>query len=394
MFEKIYIHIGLPKTGSTAIQNCMEALSRAGELKVVSYPVFGAERDWQSIESGNGAAIAELLAPDITPEFCAVRLQEAFYELLGACEPSSRVLVISSEHFFSAAAERFLLFKELLLKHAVDIELIMCARPLSEMCYSAYHQFVKRHGCSLSYGSEWFSIFVGDLLFSRFESIGQWGVDGSVVRYKKQGLLGDFLSVIGEESNLAARFENRRVNRSLTESELDLMLKINAVFESKPLSMRISDRWIYARPEVSSFETVHDVGALYELFHLEVSARKDLYKIEAVRKLIEILGFGSDDGNDQSVCVGGGAGNKEAQSDELLLMALDEIKHFMGLEAELGAYTNQLKVTKEAFDPVHYLLLNRDVLAAGVDPVWHYKEFGAAEGRVSAYNLTNIFVSE
>ena len=87
--------------------------------------------------------------------------------------------------------------------------------------------------------------------------------------------------------------------------------------------------------------------------------------------------------------MGGGAGNKEAQSDELLLMALDEIKHFMGLEAELGAYTNQLKVTKEAFDPVHYLLLNRDVLAAGVDPVLHYKEFGVAEGRDSAYSLTS-----
>lgn len=176
MFEKIYIHIGLPKTGSTAVQNCMEALSRAGELSVVSYPTFGAERGEQSIQSGNGAAIAELLAPDITPVFCVVRLQEVFCELIAACEPSKDIVLISSEVFFSASAERFLHFKELLLKSSKNIELVICARSLSEICYSSYHQVVKRHGYALGYGSEWFSQFIDNLLCSRLQSVEQWGI--------------------------------------------------------------------------------------------------------------------------------------------------------------------------------------------------------------------------
>lgn len=392
MFEKIYVHIGLPKTGSTAIQNCMEALSRAGELKVVSYPVFGTDRGWQSIESGNGAAIAELLAPDITPEFCAVRLQETFSELLDACEPSSRVLLISSEHFFSAATERFLLFKDLLLKHAAHVELIMCVRKLSDISYSSYHQSVKRHGCSLVYGADWFSFFVDDV-FSKLERIDAWGMVGSVLPYKKQGLLNDFLGLIGEDAALGDQFESRRVNRSLTAGELDLLIKINSVFESEPLSMRISDHWIYARPEVASVEIEHDTVALYELFNLKASTLEGSFSSEEVRKVIDIIGFGGGD----DLGAGGGEGElsaekKEDQFDELLLMALVEIKAFMGLEAELGVYTNQLKKTKEAFDPVHYLLLNRDVLVAGIDPVLHYKKFGVAEGRNSAYNLTSILV--
>lgn len=394
MFEKIYIHIGLPKTGSTAIQNCMEALSRSGELSVVSYPVFGAEKGEQSIQSGNGAAIAALLAPDITPVFCAVRLQEVFAALVGACEPSKKVLLISSEVFFSASEERFLHFKNLLLGVSKDIELIMCARSLGEICYSSYHQVVKRHGYSLGYGSNWFSSFINDLLCSKLKSVDQWGVVGRVLKYKNDKLLYDFLGLIGEDVALAKRFEARRVNRSLTQEELDLLLKVNKVFGSVPLSTRISDAWIRARPEVLSVESLGDTTALYELFDQRYSSLNRLFTNHAVRKVIEIIGFNDSDESALNLAdrvTSNSIDDNCPQSDYLLSMALGEIKKFLGLDAALGAYTGQFNTTQEVFDPVHYLLLNRDVLAEGVDPVLHYKKFGKAEGRPSAFNLTSIF---
>lgn len=396
MFEKIYIHIGLPKTGSTAVQNCMEALSRAGELSVVSYPTFGAERGEQSIQSGNGAAIAELLAPDITPVFCVVRLQEIFCELIAACEPSKDIVLISSEVFFSASAERFLQFKELLLKSAKDIELIMCARSLNEICYSSYHQVVKRHGYALGYSSDWFSQFVDDLLCSRLQSVEQWDIVGKVLEYRKDQLLYDFLGLIGEDVALAKRFDARRVNRSLTKEELELLLKINAVFGSESLSMRISDSWLRARPEVLSVESLHDTAALYELFDQKYSSFKSSFSNEAVKKVIEIIGFNDGDESPLNVAArltSNSSDNGISQGNYLLSLALSEIKRFLGLDAALGAYIGQFNATQEAFDPIHYLLLNRDVLAEGVDPVLHYKEFGKAEGRSSAFNLTGIFTS-
>ncbi len=393
MFEKIYIHIGLPKTGSTAIQNCMEALSRAGELSVVSYPVFGAERCEQSIQSGNGAAIAELLAPDITPVFCTARLQKVFTELLDVSDLSKKILIVSSEIFFSAAVERFLYFKNLLMMNSKSIELLMCARPLNEICYSSYHQVVKRHGYTRGYGSEWFSEFVDDLLSSKLTSVQQWGVPGKVIEYRKGALLNDFLKLIGEDASLATRFEDRRVNRSLTQKELDLLLQIDTVFKNELLSMRISDRWIHARPQVNKLESVHDAEALYTIFAQKLSLIDRSFTSESIRKTLAIIQSG---GSNQSVgCLASAATSNsldddDLQSDNLLLMALSEVKDFLNLDSALGAYTGLMTPTKEAFDPIHYLLLNRDVLAAGVDPVLHYKEFGKIEGRSAAFNVTDV----
>jgi hypothetical protein len=215
-----------------------------------------------------------------------------------------------------------------------------------------------------------------------------------VLKYKNDKLLYDFLGLIGEDVALAKRFEARRVNRSLTQEELDLLLKINKVFESVPLSTRISDAWIRARPEVLSVGSLGDTAALYELFDQKHSSFKFSFSNEAVIKVIEIIGFNGADENALNIAArlaSDSNGDGVSQVDYLLSLALSEIKMFLGLDAALGAYTGQFNATQEAFDPIHYLLLNRDVLVAGVDPVLHYKEFGKAEGRSSAFNLTGIF---
>lgn len=220
------------------------------------------------------------------------------------------------------------------------------------------------------------------------------GYFGRVLEYNKDQLLYGFLGLIGEDVALAKRFDARRVNRSLTKEELELLLKINAVFGSEPLSMRISDSWLRARPEVLSVGSLHDTAALYELFDQKYSSLKFSFSNEAVIKVIESIGFNGADENALNVAARLGSdsnGDGVSQVDYLLSLALSEIKRFLGLDAALGAYTGQFNATQEAFDPIHYLLLNRDVLVAGVDPVLHYKEFGKAEGRSSAFNLTGIF---
>jgi len=70
-------------------------------------------------------------------------------------------------------------------------------------------------------------------------------------------------------------------------------------------------------------------------------------------------------------------------------MALEEIAKLSKPDQDIRRYTRSLTPTREAFDPVHYLLLNRDVLAAGVDPVTHYRQSGRRKGRYSAYSTVS-----
>lgn len=54
------------------------------------------------------------------------------------------------------------------------------------------------------------------------------------------------------------------------------------------------------------------------------------------------------------------------------------LRHLLQQEAEQARTSNPLP---DEFDPALYLEANPDVAAAGLDPVWHYLNFGKAEGR-------------
>lgn len=397
MFEKIYVHIGLPKTGTSYIQSCMEALSRDGVLESIAYPVQGGSKEFHSIQSGNGQVIAETLDSGITPLFDFSKLETAISELLQACVEPRRALLISSEVFWSAEPERFSVFKKLLLKHADAVELIACARPIEELCHSSYHQLVKRAGCSLQYGGDFFHIFCDDL-FARLKTLDVYFSEGQVLLYKKQGLLEDFLQILGEERYLAGRFQNQTVNRSLTQEEINLLTRINAVFHSEPLSAMISDRWIYARPEVPSVDLNGDDVHLFSIFNGMLQSAGFTFESVPVRRIIDVLLRGAvkrseAEYQDNMLLLSQQSGGQAEYAGELLVLALDEIKKFLVSGERIKQYAAGLQPTKEAFDPVHYLLLNRDVLDAGIDPILHYQGFGRSEGRFSAYNWTSLLLA-
>lgn len=54
MFKKIYLHVGLPKTGTSYLQNALDVLSRTEALTQTSYPVLNCNEDHVRIQSGNG----------------------------------------------------------------------------------------------------------------------------------------------------------------------------------------------------------------------------------------------------------------------------------------------------------------------------------------------------
>lgn len=390
MFDKVFLHVGLGKTGTSYLQNCLDVLSRNNELACTSYPVLNGNLDFVKIQSGNGEAIAFQLLKKKVPEFheaTVAALVKTFVETADKTKPS---LLMSSEHFCSADPDRFRFLTQLLLTYARKVEIIIFVRPLDELCHSRYHQQVKRHSHSLAYDDLYFSSF-SEKLVRQIVVFGSLTEHVHVFNYKRVGLLAELLCFLNEDAALENQFNNKIVNRSLTDREMSLLRVVNGVFKNDALSTSISDRWIYAQPEAISAKESADDARLVDIFRGAISANYEELKSEASRSmLMGILPA------EAPACVTGAAPDRafndgrDAGADGvdagLLLIALEEINKLLGFERVLLEYADKYKPTRDIFDPLHYLLLNRDVLNAGVDPIEHFKMFGFEEGRFAGYS--------
>jgi hypothetical protein len=395
MFEKIYLHTGLPKTGTSYLQSALDVLSRQDAWVRTSYPVLNGNENFTRIQSGNGEAIAFQLLEKHVPDFSKETILRLTQTLFDAADRSKPNLLISSEHFSDAAPARLAFLLELLGAQAQAVEVIVFVRPIDRLCHSRYHQQVKRHSQSAGYDESFFNGF-SVRLASQVSLVGALSNRVHVFDYTRTGLLGVLLEFLGENPALEASFNNQVVNRSLTEQEMDLLRSINAVFKSDGLSTSISDRWIYACPEAISAEERANSERVFDVFNQVVSANTSRLGTATCR---EILGRLLPDVAPAALNVGASEVASAvvdeapvvAYREDLLRMALEEIAKLMNFEQALSEHTQGLMPTCDAFDPVHYLLLNRDVLAAGVDPVQHFKSFGRKEGRFSAFSTLSVF---
>jgi hypothetical protein len=395
MYDKIYLHVGLPKTGTSYLQSSLDALSRSNALIHTSYPVLNSNEDFTRIQSGNGEAIAFQLLEKHVPDFSTETVVRLTQTLFDAADKSKLNLLISSEHFSDAAPVRLAFLLELLGAQAQAVEVIVFVRPIDRLCHSRYHQQVKRHSQSSGYDESFFNGF-SERLVSQVSLIGALSNRVHVFDYTRTELLGVLLDFLGENPAPEASFNNQVVNRSLTAQEMDLLCSINAVFKSDALSTSISDRWIYARPEAISAVERANSERVFDVFHQVVSANTSRLGTATCREILgrllpDVAPAALNIGASEVASAVADEAPVVADREDLLRMALEEIAKLMNFEQALSEYTQGLMPIRDAFDPVHYLLLNRDVLAAGVDPVQHFKSFGRKEGRFSAFSTLSVF---
>ena len=125
MLDTIYIHAGLPKTGSSSLQDSLHALSQAGLLTRVGYPPSN-----PGLGTGNGSALArELIFTNPAPTSTA-QLQAFVQDILQAGRPGTPHLLISSEDLCYADVEKFSRLRQVLLEHARSVKLLVAVRPL------------------------------------------------------------------------------------------------------------------------------------------------------------------------------------------------------------------------------------------------------------------------
>ena len=369
------------------MQNALDALSRRNALSHTSYPVLNDNEDLIRIQSGNGEAIAFQLLSKHVPDFSTEAVLRLIQQLFDAADASKPHLLISSEHFSNAEPDRLAYVIELLKVRALSVEIISFVRPVDQLCQSRYHQQVKRHSKSAGYDEGYFESFCS-FLIRQVAVIGTATDAVHTFDYARIGLLGQLLRFLGEDTTLEDAFNNQLVNRSLTAPEMEMLRTINAVFKSDELSTRISDRWIYANPGAISCEERADRDRVYEVLRKVAAAHAAQLVTPACQEMLNgLLREDSD-----QMAGGGWSPEERGKSPEfpanerarLLHMALEEIAALTSSGQALANYAKNLTPTRDTFDPIHYLLLNRDVLAAAIDPVLHFKTFGRKEGRYSA----------
>jgi hypothetical protein len=392
MFEKVYLHVGMHKTGSSYIQYCLGVLSAKNLLVDVDYPLVSGVADDRSSQTGNGQPIANFLLRSKVCSESSVRLKALVDKLFECSDSGKSAVIISSEEFWLLDAEKFSALKNELLRYAKKIVPIIFVRPLEDVCKSAYQQIIKDTGGYFEYDTDFVHSYSVKII-AGMKALDKY-FDGEVVKYDKARAFEDFLSVVGEDSVLSGSFQGVRVNRSLSDLELELLRLINSVFKSRDISLAVCKAWLSSKPDMdveSCIETIYSRETFLGL--IELSGISNGCVLKAVDILVgPVLA--------DNVLPGGSVIAKEpvvSVSDLicLLAVALVEVKNTnVGLEV-FSSYLklhNILPIT-DSFDPLMYLLINKDLLLAGVNPYEHYKKLGKKEGRFTSYNTNSLLLS-
>jgi hypothetical protein len=379
LYDTIFIHAGLPKTGSSAIQDSLHALSQAGLLARVGYPCSNPH-----LGTGNGSALArELIFTNPAPT-STERLQECVRDILDASRGRSESLLISSEDLCYADPEKFSRLKQVLLGHARSVKLVVVVRPLKAWSYSVYLQLVKAHALAADYDADWLRRHTPDFLYY-FRNLDRFDVETICLRYREKDLVRGFLERIGEDPDLVARLPDTVANRSLTVEELDVLRAINAVFGDESLCRMVSTEFVRLGQARGGARFPPHREADFRAFAGEFARELDGYSGPVLAEVREILFDEPASVPARDEPTPGQAAMGEVDLAFRALRAhfdarLDE----MSLHRKLVDYAAALDRTAAAFDPVHYLLMHPDVLRAGSDPWQHFQQHGREEGRAGA----------
>lgn len=244
----LVLHIGVSKTGSSAIQYGLAQHRHALSDLGVHYEVEGADAlvERRLISSGNGGLLASQL--NAKGRVAELPTRVAFDQTY--ISPSHPISLISSESLSAADPDRLMRLLDEVIGDR-EVRIIAFVRDLYGHAVSSWMQRIKRHGyagrfeafCAKSYGNK-----QGVALRTYAEVFGAERM--RVIHYDSlpKTVFHAFLDAIGAPSE--GMEAPPRINRSLSKAEVEVLIACNRIHRNRvDLSARISDHLIAKHPD-------------------------------------------------------------------------------------------------------------------------------------------------
>ena len=231
--KTLYLHIGRPKTGTSALQAFLSANENELKRRNILYPKAPTHKRAASGQTtaGNGAFIS--LHLDGSKADVTNKHWESFVEQLDYWHGP---MVLSSERFANRAKIQLPILIEKAKQFGRPVKIVVYLRPQLEALASAYSEMIKRQkfteGVTKFYESDP-SRFQYLPFMRMLETVA--GKENLLVRpYAKDAFLNgslfdDFLNLIGVHDSESFVSPEKFVNRSLSQLEGELLRKLNAL---------------------------------------------------------------------------------------------------------------------------------------------------------------------
>ena len=253
--KSLYLHIGLPKTGSSALQSWFSVNAKALALQGIGYADLVPKAKRGEASSGNGFALFRALQEEDMS-----RLNQLVTEIYFG-DTGNPTAVVSCEQLGALARPRLLLLRELFAQHNIQVHIIAYVRSIYERAYSAYSQDIRAKG-----RSDAFCIEDVERAFSRTQK--------HLLKYSR--IFKDRLIVLNYDDTQRDIFEafahttgidydrldalEMRVNRSFSGEEVHVLRKINALHDGR-FAMPLSKYLLHHTPERPNY-TAYDNSIL------------------------------------------------------------------------------------------------------------------------------------
>jgi hypothetical protein len=254
--QRLILHAGIHKTGSSAIQSALARNVDALRAKNIIYPDFRSlpAAKLGKVSSGNGVPLAKLLGSAVYPKQPVSR--ENIVAEIEQASAKGCDLLYSSETLLFIEPKHASAFFEFVRNAGFEVYIAFYLRSVADLAVSLYHQEVKQKRLTKSF-SEFLQAFDAIPLRSALALCCAFGRERMHIRnydVHKANLIEDFFSnMLGISPLDGLSLENPAVNRSLTPAELAIMREMNSVL-SDPRHSRLASETLMAANPMAKYD--------------------------------------------------------------------------------------------------------------------------------------------
>lgn|GEM_PF-3655159 len=228
--RQLFLHVGTGKTGTSAIQDCLEKNQAALYSRGVKYPSHSdlAAPGADIVSSGNGGPLRHFLVP----EWRNGKLDEERFlqKLANNFSGKTHSVVISNETLEYGSAEKFIQLTKFCEQAEIELKVIYFARDIAAHALSAWSQITCHHGSILSWEDFLVEYSVRINMFEKsLNKFSSFLPPEAIVVQNYSSIsskvLEIFFSIIGEDYN---QYEpGHQINPSSRPEIVTMMLKYN-----------------------------------------------------------------------------------------------------------------------------------------------------------------------